>query len=265
MTIPREFRFQDPNRYPQDNIEDFEWWLSRHMPETVGEYTYLPITWTAYYKKHKYGADKSAIAYLQHWLEMNLEKGRKYSTTIQYDDGILNDLSAYDVKVFAMGSPGDYQLPLICQPHNYNYYRMKKDIFCSFVGRITHPIRQAIVDQLSGKEGYYISTQPHKLAQFCEILARSKYVLCPRGYGLTSFRICEALQFGAVPVYISDKHLMPHNRIGETIYLKENEVGIMLAANENHFNQADCKNEYENYFTYQSNKELIIKDLINGK
>lgn len=258
--VPSIFMFNDPLKYPQDNHEDFEWWCAKNLnPDT--ERIYLPVTWTAFYKKNKYGQDVSAIAHLQRWIGQTLDKKKKYFTIVQFDDGILNDLSNYNIKVFAMGSPGDYQLPLICQPHAFTFPRLKKDIFCSFVGRITHPIRETIVKQLTGKEGYYISTKSHKLGQFCEVLARSKYVLCPRGYGATSFRICEALQYGGVPIYISDVHLIPHNRIGETIYLKQDEIGIVLAANENHFNSADCASEYNQYFTYEANRDLIIKAL----
>ena len=39
---------------------------------------------------------------------------------------------------------------------------------------------------------------------YVELMQRSIFALCPRGYGKTSFRICEALQLGAIPVYIHD-------------------------------------------------------------
>jgi len=37
----------------------------------------------------------------------------------------------------------------------------------------------------------------------------SKFLLCPRGYGLNSFRLYEAFQLGCVPVVISDENFLP--------------------------------------------------------
>jgi hypothetical protein len=40
-------------------------------------------------------------------------------------------------------------------------------------------------------------------------MSKSLFSLCPRGYGQTSFRICEALQSNSIPVYIYDEPLIP--------------------------------------------------------
>lgn len=263
--IPTAFQFQDRHKYPADNHIDFEYWLSQNPPNVPG-WEYLPITWTAYYKTCKYGEDVAGLSRLQQFLN-SLPTYKKYWTCIQWDDGILNNVSHLNLRNYAMGSPGDYQLPLICQPHGYRS-SVKKDIFCSFVGRVTHPIRQRIVDELSGKEGYYISTKPHGLMQFCEILARSKYVLAPRGYGMTSFRICEALQYGAVPVYVSDKFLHPHNlrNYPYIIYTEDqlfgnSEFSIIDLLRVAKIRPQDAVDLYNDYFTYTANRELIIKDL----
>jgi hypothetical protein len=42
-------------------------------------------------------------------------------------------------------------------------------------------------------------------------MARSIFALCPRGYGKSSFRIMEAIHFGAIPVYISDEFVTPYH------------------------------------------------------
>lgn len=269
-SIPSEFRFQDPSRYPQDNVEDFEWWCSNNIKDTEGDRYYLPITWTAYYKKHKYGQEPRALEHLQKYLKENLKRDRKYWTIVQWDDGILNDLSQWDVRVYAMGSPGDYQLPLICQPHAYTPVKYKKDIFCSFVGRVTHPIRQRIVEQLTGKDGYFIQTKPVGMLQFCEILSRSEFVIAARGYGATSFRICEALQYNATPIYLSDTFLHPHGLkeharqyitmpdIVDSIY------GYMQTVRIGGSNPKPySEKHYSDFYTYYANKELILKDLNN--
>lgn len=268
MKIPATFRFQDQSRYPIDNTIDFEYYCTTVLPDKIGDREYLPITWTAYYKTCKYGADVEGVNKLNQFLRA-IDKRKKWFTICQWDNGVINDVSHLDLMQFNMGSPGDYQLPLICQPHAFTFPRLKKDIFCSFVGRITHPIRSEIVRQLTGKEGYYISTQSHKLGQFCEILARSKYVLCPRGYGATSFRICEALQYGAVPVYVSDVFLRPHNHEYKEIKEVRSDLfsGRNLEAVIGSFDFIDKKQQlepsvlYKMHFTYEANRDLIIKAL----
>ena len=46
--------------------------------------------------------------------------------------------------------------------------------------------------------------------RFAEIMFRSKFVLCPRGHGTSSFRLYETLAAGRVPVIISDAWVPPH-------------------------------------------------------
>ena len=52
------------------------------------------------------------------------------------------------------------------------------------------------------------SIRSEKIA-FASLLRRSKFVLCPRGYGTGSFRMFEAMQAGRVPVIISDAYVRP--------------------------------------------------------
>jgi hypothetical protein len=43
--------------------------------------------------------------------------------------------------------------------------------------------------------------------EFRRLLARSRFVLCPRGYGSSSFRLFETLKAGRVPVIVADEWL----------------------------------------------------------
>lgn len=269
--VPEQYRIKHPQPYPIDNAYEFERWFHDHLipGDIVGDRHYLPIFWTAYYCKHRYGKDKQALLRLQLFLD-KLDRTKKYFTIVQYDDGILNKIDHLDIKIFGMGGGRiDYALPLICEPHKYEFPGIKKDIFCSFIGRITHPIRQTIVDTLTGKRDFYISTKHHSLKDFCEILARSQFVLCPRGYGKTSFRIMEALQYGATPVYISDDFITPHNNLSirGDYQLHCNNVLLKGKFETRIFEQRtpptpeENKQLFEKYFTYQSNKQLILENL----
>jgi hypothetical protein len=44
---------------------------------------------------------------------------------------------------------------------------------------------------------------------YIEIMRRSSFVLCPRGYGSSSYRLFEALKMGRVPVVLSDAWIAP--------------------------------------------------------
>ena len=65
---------------------------------------------------------------------------------------------------------------------------------------------------------------------FDEILAASKFVLCPRGRGTSSIRLYEALAAGCVPVVISDEWVAPSGGILDSCILKwpEGRVGGLI-------------------------------------
>lgn len=266
VNVPEVFKPKHPFPYPPDNTVEFERWFYLHTKsDEIGDRVYLPIFWTAYYVKFKYGKDKFAAQRLQIFLN-KLDRKKKYFTIVQYDDGILHDVSHLDLKIFSMGGGRvDYPLPLICEPHKFEFPGIEKDIFCSFVGTVTHPIRAEIIKQLSGKEGYYISTKLHSLKDFCKILARSKYVLAPRGYGKTSFRIMEALQYGAVPIYISDEFCHPHHfKLGERPYHNWTPIPyyeLLEMMKEQTWDGPQPIPSFKKYFTYQANKKIILENL----
>lgn len=211
-SVPQHLRPLQFSRYPPDNAITFErWYMENWSPKDQRERTYLPIQWTALYCNNGYG-NAAILHTIQKYID-SLDPAKKYYTIVQYDDGILNDISRLDIKVMAMSIKSDFSLPLLCTPHKFNFSPkgIKKEIYASFIGNLTHPIRARIVEQLQAKEDYYISVKQHTLHDYCKIFARSKYVLCPRGYGLSSFRIQEAIDFGAIPVYISDEFIFPYN------------------------------------------------------
>lgn len=259
--VPAEFRPHHPIQYPADNDMIFEEWYYQQELLPVDR-TYLPIFWTSFYCKYKYGRDRNAINKLQVFIN-RLDKSKKYYTIVQYDDGILNDISFLDIKVFAMsGNRIDYPLPLICKPHQWGF-PFSKSIFCSYIGVVNHPIRNTL-NQYAGLSGWYISTHQHSLQQFCSILARSRYVLCPRGYGKTSFRIMESLQYDAIPVYITDDDfIIPH---GDSSYMHciGSCVDIKQFLNTAPEPEMEPLTAFNTYFTYQANKDLIYKNLSNG-
>jgi hypothetical protein len=264
INVPSEFMLNINTVYPYGNLIIFEDWLSKQdMPNTEREY--LPIQWTSYFVNNQYGNDKEALKKLQLYID-TLPKDKKYWTCVQYDDGILVDVSGIDLLQFSMSKNVGIRIPLLSMPHEFKQSK-GKDILVSFVGSHTHPIREHIF--LISDEEYYISKQPHSENEFCDIVSRSVFGLCPRGYGLSSFRIGECLQYGTIPVYISDEFIIPFD-------IDFNKFGLIIEEKDSHKiekvlgsiplmsiieKQNNIKDIYEKYYTYDGAFKEIKKYL----
>jgi hypothetical protein len=205
-----------------------------------------------------------------------LDRSKKYYTIVQYDDGILNNIDHLDIKVCAMAGPRiDFSLPLLCTPQRFNFNpREAKKIYkASFIGNYTHSMRATMMQQLEGKDGYYVTTRHHNLIDYCKVIAQSRFVLCPRGYGQSSFRIQEAIDFGAIPIYISDEFVFPYNMptfpFGVTIPMQtDHEINIDEAINYVESTGQDkiirlCIDNNRKLFTYSGCKQEILTYLKN--
>ncbi len=97
---------------------------------------------------------------------------------------------------------------------------VQTDLLYSFAGAPTHPVRRSVL-ALSSQRGVVMDTsgfvfnQPEapnfaaQRRQFVELVARSKFVLCPRGHGTSSIRLFEVMAAGRIPVIISDDWVPP--------------------------------------------------------
>jgi hypothetical protein len=94
------------------------------------------------------------------------------------------------------------------------------DLLFSFMGSNTASCRgdlfalrhpDAIVEEVHGFRFWDAASEgfEERRARFRSTLARSRYVLCPRGNGTSSVRLYEVLAAGAVPVIISDDWVPP--------------------------------------------------------
>ena len=114
-------------------------------------------------------------------------------------------LDVFD-KPFIHAAPAD-------QPRSYLY---------SFIGQLsTDPIRAALA-QLSHPDQFIFDTSSYwpyadlpattRQAledQYADVAARSRFVLCPRGLGVSSIRLFEMMRMGRAPVIISDEWVPP--------------------------------------------------------
>lgn len=202
FNVPNLFKPKMPVKYPPHQngpmIEDYCEDYFRTHP--VKGWMYLPIKWTAYHIKHGYGKDVMSLRSFVKSLP-----DRKFFTVVQYDDGTLCDDLLPGCRIFGAGGVGTDPVPLLCTEHPVQ--DVKRDLLFSFVGSMgTHPLRNKL-RQFFDIPNAYIGSGDTEL--FRRITARSKFALCPRGYGKTSFRLYETMQMGAIPVYISDEFWLP--------------------------------------------------------
>jgi hypothetical protein len=270
VDVPLEFRQVQLIEYPKGNELPFEQYFYKKFleikPDTFR--TYLPIFWTSYFVNNTVNKDKNSMLYLNTFLK-SLDKKTKYFTIVQHDDGILANTEGLDILVYSMGckKPGYYPIPLISQPLNNNNIDPSsikvKDIEYSFHGQDTHEIRKRLIKSLNNK---HVQLKNLDIKEYYDILSRTKYALCPRGYGITSFRMFEAMAFGCVPVYISDDFWEPFN-LAFTEYgikIRPSQIDMIpeiLATYDFNEMQAKCKQVYEKYFVYSQCFNGIVKTL----
>jgi hypothetical protein len=268
--VPSEFLLKTNHVYPPGNFEVFEeFFYNSFLKENFLLHRYyLPIQWTSYYVSRDYGIQ--SLADLQLYLDL-LPRSLKYFTIIQWDDGIINDVSNLDLIVFSSGGVGDISIPLINQP--YLQRSSQKNIFCSFVGAIKgrHKIREKLFELYSHDKDFIIS-ELVGFSRFSEIMSKSIFSLCPRGYGKTSFRICEALSVGSIPVYVYDDPWIPFESLVSFseygILIKESDIhdlkNILLSFNDEDIRklQLNGVKVYNEYFTYNGCFDNIIKLLL---
>ena len=192
---------------------------------------YLPILWTGNYQAQARGlgttqlrAVPEAEAYLK-----TLDPAEQYFTIVQGADRIYEELPP-NVFVLSAGGMGDEPLPLLCTPHPR--LDRPRDLLASFMGQFSPggPDEPAGSMRCSSSNPNGAGTRiRHKMREVfggvvdCELLpwaediekyreqaARSRFGLCPRGYGKTSFRLYEMFSMGTVPVYIYDDAWLPY-------------------------------------------------------
>lgn len=236
-----------PTHHSGPNIEEaFTIYAMKHAKEIDTPWIYLPIHWQNLYfvnerrsRTRNYYHDPEAQA-----LVNALDPKETYFTISQADEGTYERLPR-NVVLFNAGGNGDHAIPLLTSPLEYT--PMKRDWLASFMGTkecggpVKWPgdghadhsscdpnasgpqIRRKMFDTLQGKDGFILidsrfDNSPRYVEEYRKSLCRSVFALCPRGYGKTSFRMYEAMQLGAIPVYIYDMPWLPENSLGHEGY-----------------------------------------------
>lgn len=255
-----------------ENENDFEQWYFKNLKEgeliTRKRY-YLPIFWNMYYRQNDCTRFYEPYKELQDFLN-SIDRSKKYYTICQYPKGILNNLHGLDIKVFSAAPDkyNDFLLPMLRQPHVYPLNNIR-DVFCSFLGNNKNIIRDFLFLEFKKYSNYYVFHHDNNAAGYCYFISRSLFTFCPPGDGELTHRITEALQYGSIPVIITDKELnpcgVPFTEYG--VVIKPNQLehmkGILesIRPEEVEQKQKRCVEVYQQYYTFQSAKKIIFSNL----
>lgn len=171
---------------------------------------------------------------------------------------------------------------------------MQRDLLFSFVGSSnTHPVRERLL-RLEHPRSFLSDVAPKNsptewyqrdprtvealLAQFGQVLGRTKFALCPRGLSPSSIRLFEAMEAGCVPVVVADRLVLPEGPDWEEFCVRvpEREIAsipAMLASMEERFEPMAraARAAWERYFSPESTFDSLanwgadILDALEGR
>ena len=236
------------------------------------ERNFIGISWTTLYCTHNtFG--------LQEYLN-SLPSTQKYFTVSQHDDAPAHKLPP-DTICFSAGGrvrgPNIVPIPLICSQLPYKFdLKRPREIIASFVGSNTHPIRNKLFETYKDSKNIKIFVKGwspqvglNEFQFFIQTALKSKFCLCPRGYGLNSFRLYEAMQLGCIPVIITDDlYLSWQDELDWkefSILISTDQVSeiekILLSYTDDKIRQMRniIKNNYTKYFTLDGVYDNILK------
>lgn len=243
--------------------------------EIESEYVYIPVFWTNLQNHPGFSREKYGVL-LQHALK-NFPPNTKYMTIVQHDDGPLLSLPK-DTLVFG-ACTGSIPLPLIYEDRSDRLLktpRVQKDQLASFVGTITHPIRQDMIRSISDRSDVTCHIQqtwtPSVPEQAAEIFVsetnRSSFCLAPRGYGRSSFRFFESMLLDTVPVYFwDDVEWLPYKDVIDyrlfSVSISKKEIGntyeiLNGISKEKYDNMVMTLQEVRPWFTLEGMAKYIV-------
>jgi len=152
----------------------------------------------------------------------------------------------------------------------------ERDIFCSFMGKLSGPndrtgVRSLLYRKLKDRSEFYFSRG--SIPEFIDVTSRSVFTLCPRGYGRTSFRLYEAMNLGSIPVYIWDdmewlpyKDLIDWSSVGVSLHVDDIDSlpGILRSHSEKDIRekQTNIASLSKSYFSYEGTCSQIVRYLL---
>jgi len=187
------------------------------LSDVFGPYVPLLIPWTDIWVKNKFEYPEDLVSAMKDLLREDV----MYITVNQNDDGfvgrstVFNDIqNTYHITVLSAGGYGHVPIPLLKQPEATPTKTPlnKRKHLVSYVGSRNHApnnMRENMIAHIDQAGHYY-----YKGPQWREVMAQSKFSLCPRGYGRTSYHVMETLQMGLIPIQVYlDQPWLPYGNL----------------------------------------------------
>lgn len=262
-----------------------EYFLSRIISNNAQtKRVYIPALWTNFQIESWFESKKQIMQdKLNEWIKENPSENG-YFTVVQYDDGCLLNLPNNTIVYGACS--GNIPIPLIYEDNenrleNKKIYKSfdEKLVLCSFVGSITHELRRKLINYYRSDSEFVLDYNEYWTPNvnidrqniFIDLSCNSKFVLCPRGYGRSSFRFFEILKLGSIPVYIWDdiewlpyKEIINYTKFSISVNINDisNIKNLILSIDENKYEE--MLNEYnkiKHYFSMDGMYKYIINSL----
>ena len=227
IKVPSDLTREHKSAYLEHQVgllmEDyFRRWIIRHAAgKSMSDptWSYIPIGWSSIAYRYrlisrplrKYlGLDSILYRRLNKVAALACAGRDRVFTVCQHADGVEFHRRVRvpgNMLVFSCGGTGHVPLPLLCDKRDHP--ATERTVLVSFQGAIEtpkpYPARVAMAKEFCGRAGVVVVDTAGKGTghpDYIELMARSVFCLCPRGFGRTSFRLMEAMHAGCVPVYI---------------------------------------------------------------
>lgn len=285
LNLSEDFFVENTIKYPPFlnglHLEEFfsKYYLDNNFS---AERIFINALWTNLQLEENFKIKQSE---LQNEINSATNSYDKYFTVVQFDDGVLFNLPK-NTLVFG-ACYGDIPIPLIyeddtCFLESLPKYKYKeKNLICSFIGADSHPLRTNMYTSLKNEKGFYFNINewtPYiinkNVKDYYFKSSRSKFVLCPRGYGRASFRFYEILKLGSIPIYVWDdiewlpyKELIDYSKFSISLNIKEIKDLPKILSSIDELKYDKMLNEYlkvKNYFSLKGMSDYILKKVQNG-
>lgn len=205
----------NPLRQNSILLEDAIYYLLKKNNPKI-EVNYLAIPWKKLIYEKKIDNFKISekinrgFTVCQHWnFKSIIPKLKKIGIDVLFTPHATKEEEINGIKI----------IPLAHYAINIGSNNINKDIFYSYIGSSSNPIREKIFAipkekkiYLKKRKGWHFhlskEEQEKNKKEYIEILSRSRFVLCPRGNGST-LRFWESLASKAIPVLIDDATKLP--------------------------------------------------------
>jgi hypothetical protein len=174
---------------------------------------YIPLipAWTDIYVMGGYQGETGVE--LARALKQVLQTDVVYITVCQNDDGFPGNnrlfqqiQKEYNIVVLSSGGYGHVAIPLLKQTErlaNERHHKVpvyQRRHLVSYAGSLQHSpqnMRARMMDIVGNDDDHYYYGR-----RWRRIMQDSKFSLCPRGFGRTSYHVMETLQMGLIPIQV---------------------------------------------------------------